>query len=223
MDISLCIYTNCTVHNSSNINLIKRTFESINNTFDINNFKEKIIFVDKNPNVTNFILYHNMLKEFFVKYGFKIIETNSLSEGFLYSIKNISSKFVFQLEHDWIFLKNNIKHSLGDMLINMDKENIEYLRFNKRHNIIAGWDTSLQEVINSNGFEYTIVNNISNNPHIINREKYIDEEYYKFIKLQKGSNGIEENLQNKLKKGVLYGKLHYPPTIMHLDGRHINH
>ena len=38
MDIALCIYTNCTIHNSSNINLIKRTFESINNTFDINNF-----------------------------------------------------------------------------------------------------------------------------------------------------------------------------------------
>jgi hypothetical protein len=61
--------------------------------------------VDKNPNVTNFILYHNMLKDFFVKYGFKIIETNSLSEGFLYSIKNISSKLVFLLEHDWIFIK----------------------------------------------------------------------------------------------------------------------
>ena len=223
MDISLCIYTNCTIHNSSNINLIKRTFESINNNLDINNFKEKIIFVDKNPNVTNFILYHNMLKDFFAKYGFKIIGTNSLSEGFLYSIKNISSKFVFQLEHDWIFIKNNIKHSLEDMLINMDKENIEYLRFNKRYNIIAAWDTSLQEVINSNGFEYTIVNNISNNPHIINRDKYIDEEYYKLIKLQKGSNGIEENLQNKLKKGVLYGKLNYPPTIIHLDGRHLHH
>ena len=81
----------------------------------------------------------------------------------------------------------------------------------------------MQEVINSNGFEYTIVNNISNNPHIINRDKYIDEEYYKLQKLQKGSNGIEENLQNKLKKGVLYGKLDYPPTIIHLDGRHLNH
>lgn len=159
------------------------------------------------------------MKNFFSQYNFQIITTNCLAEGFLYSIKNLSSEFVFQMEHDWIFIEENIRHSLQDILVCMKQENIEYLRFNKRQNVIAGSDAILKEIITDNNFDYTITNNGSNNPHIINRQLYIKEKYYTFIKITKGSGGIEENLNNKLKKGVLYGKLNYPPTIIHLDGR----
>jgi len=89
MNISLCIYTNCTFYNSSEITLIKTSFNSFNKVFDINNFKERIIFLDKNPNIKNYNLYYNLLKEFFSQYNFQIITTNCLAEGFLYSIKNL--------------------------------------------------------------------------------------------------------------------------------------
>ena len=51
------------------------------------------------------------------------------------------------MEHDWIFIEENIKHSLQDILVCMKQENIEYLRFNKRHNVIASSDTILKEII----------------------------------------------------------------------------
>ena len=51
MNISLYIYTNCSFHNSLGINLIKTSFNSFNKVFDINNFKERIFFLDKNPNI----------------------------------------------------------------------------------------------------------------------------------------------------------------------------
>ncbi len=63
------------------------------------------------------------------------------------------------------------------------------------------------------------VTNLSNNPHIIDREIYISDGLVDIIKLKPGSDGIENELLISNKKGHIYGKKGLGPTIKHIDGR----
>jgi hypothetical protein len=76
------------------------------------------------------------------------------------------------LEHDWEFNSDNVLHSLDEIISVMEQENLYHLRFNKRENKLAAWDKYIEEK-DCNGFKYCIVPQLSNNPHIIDREYYI--------------------------------------------------
>ena len=90
--------------------------------------------------------------------------------------------------------------------------NIYHLRFNKRANIRAGWDTIFNPA-EIDGFKCCISNNMSNNPHIIDRNRYITE-IIDDIKLKQGSKGIEEELNARKKYfSCLYGPENYPVII----------
>ena len=65
---------------------------------------------------------------------------------------------------------------------------------------------------------YCLTNGVSNNPHIIDREKYI-KEALRFVKLSKRSQGIEKQLSNRGIRAAIYGGKNYPATILHKDGK----
>ena len=99
----------------------------------------------------------------------------------------------------------------------MSAHGIYHMRFNKRANIISGWDIGLKE-INSPGFKFCETSVLSNNPHIIHRETYI-KKCLPFVQIKPGSKGIEENLTHCGLTGSIYGHIGMERTIIHQDGR----
>lgn len=207
MKLNLNIYTNS--HASApSILLVQKTYRSFCDTFG----KIKpTIYCDIHPNVKTSKKYIQNLKNQFSD----VRVTSSLSDGYVQSIKDSTNDYIFQLEGDWIF--HNIKHSLKEIIAIMERDNLYHFRFNKRSNHIGGWDKVLKPREN-----YVLSNNLSNNPHIINRQFYIDN-LLKYIKIVPGSKGIEEEL-NKLNiyESAIYGQMGDPATITHLDGRGVN-
>ena len=172
------------------------------------------IYMDINPNSHRANEYFNRLQT--IKDA-TVIKTNSLSDGYVKAIKEGTSDYIFMLEHDWIF-NNNINHSLEQITNFMQATGCYHFRFNKRSNIIAGWDTRMDES-DFMGIKYCSCNNISNNPHIIDRKKYLDD-FMNIIKVVPGSKGIEEQLNKHDLTTCVYGGIGHENTIIHLDGKH---
>jgi len=141
--------------------------------------------------------------------------SRSLSWGYVNAIKNSEADFMFMLEHDWLFL-DNIDHSIETILNQMELDNLCHLRFNKNNNVKNLHDYQLTE-IKGDYFSYCLTPEVSNNPHVINRKLYL-EQAFDFIKIKKGSRGIEETLKEKNVSSAIYGPLNYKSTILHLDG-----
>lgn len=208
MSIELNIFTNC--HKSSpDIGIVKNTYDSFVKTFSE---IPVTVYMDIHPYVDNAAQYCKNLKEIFPK----IVSTTSLSDGYVKSIRNSDSDYLFQLENDWKF-NDNINHSLEQITAFMSNIGCYHFRFNKRENIKAGWDTRLDES-EFMGIIFCSSNNISNNPHIIHREKYLND-FLDIIKVVPGSKGIEENLNKFGLSTCIYGGIGYPNTIVHTNGR----
>jgi hypothetical protein len=99
----------------------------------------------------------------------------------------------------------------------MASHELYHFRFNKRQNIISGWDIGLTERHYFN-LSYCLTSVLSNNPHIIHRETYI-KKCLPLIQIKPGSKGIEENLTHAGLTGAIYGGREYPACIKHIDGR----
>jgi len=209
--IQLNIFTNCSIY-SPDVEIIKQTYISFCQTFD---HKQEIpvkVFCDSHPFAERINEYVINLKRLFDE----IHVTDSLSDGYLESIRVSNAPYLFQLEGDWVF-NDNITHTLREIIEAMENEGIYHLRFNKRANKIAGWDKRMDEM-SCGGIAYCVTNNMSNNPHIINREKY-NKEIAAYIRRSPGSKGIEEMLLRAPFDGAIYGPMNYPATVCHIDGR----
>jgi hypothetical protein len=148
-----------------------------------------------------------------------IHETNSLSDGYVQAIKTTTYPYLFMLEHDWLFRKQYIKHSLSQITGLMSACNIVHLRFNKRYNIVHRGDKYLHQKEYA-GIPYCLTPMLSNNPHFINTYLY-KATLIEHIVVVPGSLGIEERLSHKGMEGAVYGSISMPNTIVHLDGKHV--
>ena len=213
--IAVSIFTN-TIPSAPSIQFVETTYNSFCSLFDLQCKIPVTVYCDSNPRENVFNNYYKKLSK-----KFNVVKTESLSDGYIQSIKNANSKYLFQLEGDWQF-EPCIVHSLNEILKVITAKNIYHFRFNKRANIPAVWDKYLDEkkctdIIND--FYYCESNNLSNNPHIIDVERYRSD-LINYIELQPGSKGIEERL-NKVPglRSCVYGPANYPATIKHEDGR----
>lgn len=214
MSIILNLFTNA-ISSAPATKIIERTYHSFNCAFgNIPTF----VYMDKHPNILKAQEYYENLKKIF--HPGHIFITESLSNGYIKAIdNNPGADCAVMLEHDWCFNKDLIKHSLSEIADIMFRYNLYHVRFNKRNNVPAVWDKEMKEVTDYTGFKFCLSNNMSNNPHIIDVQKY-KSEIAKHIQIKPGSKGIEEEL-NKLNKykSALYGGYNYPATITHLDGK----
>lgn len=211
MKITLNIFTNCTASCPSTDTILK-TYESFCECFG-SDFPVKV-FMDVNPNRSKSNQYYKRLEMIFKN----VLYTESLSMGYVNSIIHSDADYNFCLEHDWLFNKKLITHSLKEITEIMHDTGIYHFRFNKRENTVAKWDTKIIET-EYHGFKYCACNNLSNNPHIIDRKKYADEIIHD-IKIMPGSKGIEEELNHTGKYyTAIYGGKNYPGTVAHLDGK----
>jgi tetratricopeptide (TPR) repeat protein len=206
----LNVFINCSIDFETDIKVLNQCLNSFHNIFKTP-YQNLNIFIDPNPNKNDLDLYLNELK----KITNNVYVTESLVDGYKQSVELSDSDYCFQLEFDWVF-NENIKHSIIEIMNLMHKNNLNHFRFNKRNNIVAGWDKSLKE--HKDVINYCESNNISNNPHIINRQNYL-EIVKDFDYNIKGSKGIEEVLNKKNYKSYIYGGLNYPNTITHIRNR----
>jgi hypothetical protein len=213
--IELNIFTNC-IPTAPSIEVIKNTYNSFVEAFG--SFDIPItIYIDPRPHYEAYNAYKEALKAHF---NCNIVETTSLSDGYIKSITNSKSDYLFQLEHDWLFNSHLIKHTLDEITSVMRKKGLYHFRFSKHHNtlkpFLMKWQTIMEEK-ECDGLWYCETDNLSNNPHIIDRKKYLT--FLDKIRLDTGSHGIEERLTKKGLIGCQYGSLDYPPTIKHLNGK----
>jgi hypothetical protein len=219
MDIELHIFTNSTV-NAPDTWHIETTYKSFCDTFK----KEMPVTVwcDKNPNQEKAFEYIDALRKIFPVVNH---EVGGLSHGYHLSVFNSKSEFLFMLEHDWQFYADRIPHTLDQIVDGMRKDNILHLRFNRKlHGNHPDGHASLGQDMDwvdyeGSVFPYSMVNMVSNNPHIINRERWLKEaaphaHYVGFGK----SYGLEEYLTASPIRGSIYGPRGHPPTILHTDG-----
>ena len=217
MIIELHIFTNSTVHSPSTT-YIENTYKSFMDTFK---YKMKTtVWCDRNPNVEASEEYINNLKKIFPIVNH---EVGGLSHGYHLAAKNSNSEFLIMLEHDWDFIAKNIHHTLPQLIDGMRRDDILHLRFNRRPqgNISMEMDTGLAPV-KGKVFDFCTTPLLGNNPHIINRQRWLDEaakhtHYMGFG----GAYGLEEFLHASPLIGALYGPLGHPPTIYHTDGKHL--
>ena len=207
--IELHVFTNSTI-SSPSTEMIENTVLSFNTAFD-NSIKIEV-WCDPSPYLDSASLYITNLKKIFPIVNL----SKSLSEGYVRAIKKSNSDFIFMLEHDWEFLPT-INHSLADIIRLIYTEEITHFRFNKRTNISRKFDLNLKEVEHPE-ISYCLTNGVSNNPHIIDRKKYIDEAL-RFVEISKKSEGIEKRLSNQGIRAAIYGGKNYPATILHKDGK----
>jgi len=209
MNIELHIFSNSTIHAPST-ELLEQTYKSL-----IEVFKLKMpvkVWCDPNPNTKMSEKYLENIKKIIPN----VELTESLSDGYIKAIKNSKSDYMFMVEHDWSFLPT-IENSLEEILFDMEYKDLWFLRFNKRSNTIKATDKWLNAG-KGKYIHYCETPSLSNNPHIINRIKYITKAL-PYTKISKGSVGLEERFTNQDISGFLYGPLNHPSTIQHLDGR----
>jgi hypothetical protein len=209
MNVELNIFTN-THESSPGIRIVKNTYDSFVCTFGE---LPTTIYCDIHPNIDRSKEYIKNLEKVFDR----VIVTTSLSDGYLKSIENSKADYLFQLENDWIF-NDNIEHTLNEITDIMDALKIYHFRFNKRSNVISGWDSLMVESQYMD-FKFCSCNNLSNNPHIISRKRY-DNDIKNYIQNKPGSKGIEECLNKYGLATVIYGGFGHSATIFHLDGKH---
>ena len=215
--VDLNIFSNCTINNSNDILMLKKTFNSWRDIFSIKFVNQINVFIDPHPKIENYNSYSQKIKDFFENEDMEcdIHKTNGLSDGYLKSTKLCKSDYLFQLEHDWEFLPT-IKHDI-DFIVNcMKKQKMEHLRFNKRDNI--NLNETLTE-IEVNGCKYCRTTKRSNNPHIIDRKSYLSN-WNSLIDVSnypKRADGIENKMVGI--EGYIYGGFKYSKQINHTDGR----
>ena len=211
-DIELHIFTNATRF-APDTATIESTYSSFLKTFGP--VEKTSVWYDPKPNIKAGNEYRQNLEKLFGT----VFTTTSLVDGYARALKESDARFLFMLEHDWNFLGERITHSLGEICHAMEREGLLHLRFNRLDNVSKEGDVGLVEA-KSKQLTYCVTPQLSNNPHVIQRERYL-EDAFQYLKISKrsGSKGIEEQLtlvQNL--KGAIYGPKGHPPTIVHLDG-----
>tara|TARA_Y100000389_G_scaffold31303_1_gene26511 strand:+ start:2418 stop:3095 length:678 start_codon:yes stop_codon:yes gene_type:complete len=212
-DIELHLFTNA-VHFSPDVEMIETTFKSFIDTFKCSITTH--VWFDPKPKKEAADQYHLNLEKIFDN----VTRTTGLADGFVKAITTSKSEFMFILEHDWKFYSEHIHHSLEEICSVMRQDNLLQMRFNKRKTELKGWDHTLDEKKRDN-IKYCITPSVSNNPHILNTKKYVNEAI-QYIKIPKNgtSVGIEEVLSAEIQHlyGSIYGPLNHPATVYHTDG-----
>ena len=208
-DIQLHIFTNA-IAAAPDTQLIQHTWQSFVHIFGADVPVE--VWCDPNPNTDRAPDYLARLRDIFPR----VNETSSLSDGFVRAVTTSTAPYLFMLEHDWRFLPT-IQHGLTDIMVAMEAQDLLHLRFNKRANVAKKSDRALQAVT-YDPMPYCTTGFLSNNPHIIHRERYITRAL-PWITVREKTFGIEKDLSQGRLTGAIYGPADYPATVEHLDGK----
>ena len=209
LSLDLHIFTNSTP-SSPSTQMIMETYQSFCDRFGF--AAAPTVWCDRNPNVDQAEQYLSNLRQQFDR----VVESRSLSDGYSRAVQSSTADWLFMLEHDWEFLPT-ITHDIATIVDVMREQNLLHLRFNKRSNMAKKSDRNLQAIAHAR-MPYCTTGFLSNNPHVINRARYLTEAL-PFINVREKTFGIEKDLSAAGLKGAIYGPADYPATITHKDGK----
>jgi hypothetical protein len=175
------------------------------------------IFIDPKPHRQNFEAWVAAIGAGLPDHPFEIVQTDGLVDGFWRSVHMSEGEYAMQLEHDFVFLRERIPHSWPQLTQEMQRSHLNFIRFNKRRNVQAGYDFFMER----DEFAEVPLSRISgrsNNPHIIHvpfyRDLYRDVPDITVL-------GLEGGLCRRAGGGHMYGAPGWPRSVQHLDGRHV--
>lgn len=218
--LALNVFSNLS-HTDVSQHLLPRCLDSFFACFDRDTIGTMRLFLHPRPFAMTLPAYRAMLQRTQLA-GCEVVLTENLADGYVRSITTVDADYAFQLEHDWLFNKPLIHHTLGDICAALRASGEDYIRFNKRSTKLqpgSRFDGVIEETTLAPGFVACRTNCRSNNPHVIDTRAY-REKYVVHIDTKRGgSKGIEDNLTDILQNGLIYGPEGYPATVGHLDGR----
>jgi hypothetical protein len=178
------------------------------------------IFIDPNPNPDLFEPWVSVMRKGLEGIPFELVRTRGMIDGFTRSLVLCEGDYAMQLEHDFVFVKSRISHSLDRIVDEMRERRINYLRFNKRSNRPAVYDLDMVPA-GDRTFPLCRISGRSNNPHIIDLA-YYREVVHPLLDGPNGSSiGLEGGLCRHVGGGYMYGPYGHRRTVGHLDGRHL--
>jgi hypothetical protein len=217
--------------------LIEKTIDSFNEKLGIAKYRH-IIFYDMSPSPTDkHIEYLENLKKLQTKYqsSIEILTGNngSMKPGCLAMIPMVKTPFTFFLEHDWEFEQSIDIQKIFNVLKKYSFMN--YLRFNRRKNIIHGWDYRLEPEPRVTEISCLKSWCFSNLPYIAKTEalqKWLaiieSDSYFENINPVEGPIQVrifQDSMKYNYPKAhemwgtYIYGKMNAPKVVNHLDGR----
>jgi len=215
MKVELHLFTNSTMYAPAT-DIIESTYESFKQVFDPEGIVPVYVWCDSRP-------YIDVSKKYILNLmsvlGDNVSRTKSLSDGYIRSIKKSQADYMIMLEHDWEFQEQNIDSTLSQILEEFDhNKDLVHFRFNRRKNQVKGSDLWLEETQGKHT-KYCVTPSMSNNPHIIHRDRY-KKKVLPHLRVCKGSQGIEGPLSRmEGLNSALYGSMNHPRTVKHTNGR----
>src|SRR5258706_738615 len=215
--ITLNIFSNCSEVDVLKIP-VRETVESFYDCFGRDIVAKTNFFVHDFPFKRSNNKLCSLIGEFHKPYGnYEIHFVYGLAFAYKKSIVISNTEYAFQLEHDWNFSKELIKHQIPELTAAMKTGTMEHLRFNKVKNAAGPCDLELEEV-EVDRMRFCLTPMRSNNPHLIHIPTYMQKYIHLIDPSPEGSRSVEENLW-LAPNSYIYGPLNYPPTIEHNDGR----
>lgn len=213
-NLTVAVFSNCT-DTCLKDPTIYDTVMSLGVTFhDSNAIDSMTVYVDPNPNPKLYRKYAGRLREL----GFYVVKTKGLADGWKKALDSAKTDYIFMLEHDWVFDKDVVQHTLKDILYRMKRDRLWCMLFNKHPNDISLNNTKWQSYFEPTKSFYCLTDRFSNNPHILDVKRFKEEQMHKIDWTAPGAGQIEQVLQRKVDIAV-YGRYGDQPAIIHIDGR----
>lgn len=222
--------------------LVETTYASVLNVFGhrVAACPKLLHFDHLNSSNKDEAAYHQNLQKFAENHGFNLTVQHNYGLQKIVSdmLQRVTSPYLLFLEHDWEF--QGLEIDIAALIDVFERyENINYVRFNKRNNLIAGFDFILEEesLVPDVDLIRTVAH--SNNPFIVRVDKFrqewlpacLNDPIYQQYDLRGQALGIEDplfkrHIQDVRRLGFagahdlwgtyVFGKMGDPPRIVHL-------
>lgn len=190
------------------------------------------IYIHPFPFENVFFEYCDAICQYFPSMQFHFHRTRGLADGYRQSIINAQTPYVFQIEHDWYFLKEHIHHSLEEICYQMRDLGLDQVGFSSR-TLDSEWifkphKKKKQPRIFTNTPHPDAAIALCHTSLRGNASSLLDVEYFKEHLVQfidpfsYAAYGVEEVLNIVSPSMHLYGPLHHPATMEHLDGKAVS-
>ena len=222
--------------------LVETTYTSVLNVFGrrVANCPKLLRYDHQQSANHDETVYQQNLEKFAENHGFDLSVHNNcgLQKIVREMLQSVTSPYLLFLEHDWEFQGPEI--DITALIEVFDRyENINYVRFNKRSNIIAGFDFILEKELMVPDMDLIRTVAHSNNPFIVRVDKFrqewlptcLNDPICQQFDLRGQAFGIEDplfkqHIQDVRRLGFtrahnlwgtyVFGKINDPPRIVHL-------
>ena len=220
--------------------VLRKTLRSLRAKMDVGGCEHRVYYDAPELPDERHLAYLANLNKVAAELGLSLLirPGSGLKANYLHAIDTVRTPYLLFLEHDWTFRRTV---DLPRLLDAFDRHPfVNYVRFNKQPNDARFmWDHFVEPEDRIGELQLTRTSGWSNNPHVVRVTKW--HESWKAIvgdEPAKGAAGIEEKLYWAYGRGIftegfrethanwgcmIYGGLHDPAMVRHINGSHSGH